>query len=236
MEPGVTAGPDRTRLLRHPAAIVREGLATGFSPDLIAAHLGAGKSLLVFDSSGAAADVVSHMLTDATEARIPTLFDSMRSIDDVARASGLPDMTVWQVAYALSCFGLLHPVQPGRSQQRSRIDVRDQQIARERVEMRYALAKESDYFQFLGIDRRADVGEIKRVCRLLLKEVSPEMLGPELAYELRRPIEMIRDVLEEAVRILCVPALRAAYEQNLLPTSVSPVTRAEDGTNLSGEG
>jgi hypothetical protein len=237
IEPGVTAGPDRTRLLRHPAAIVREGLTTGFSVETIAAHLGAGKNLFVLDSSGTSADVVSQMLTDASEARVPSLFDGVRSLDEVARSSGLPDATVWQIAYALSCFGVLRPARPGhRAKPRARVDVRDLQIARERVLARYALAKESNYFQFLGVDRQADAVEIKRVHQLLLREISPEMLGPELIHELKRPIEMIREVLDEAVRILCTPILRSAYELNLLPTNPPQTGLAESGLGLSREG
>lgn len=237
IEPGVTAGPDRTRLLRHPAAIVREGMTAGFSVETIAAHLGAGKNLFVLDSSGTSADVVSQMLTDASEARVPSLFDGVRSLDEVARASGLPDATVWQIAYALSCFGVLRPARPGhRAKPGARVDVRDLQIARERVLARYALAKESNYFQFLGVDRQADSVEIKRVQQLLLREISPEMLGPELIHELKRPIEMIREVLDEAARILCTPLLRSAYEQNLLPTNPPQTGQAESGSGVSSEG
>ena len=36
IEPGMTAGPERTRLLRHPAALVREGLARGYAIEKIA--------------------------------------------------------------------------------------------------------------------------------------------------------------------------------------------------------
>ena len=217
VEPGVTAGPDRTRLLRHPAAIVREGLGTTFPAELIAAHLGSGKNLFVLESSGSAADVLAQMLTDPAETRVPSLFDGVRSLDDVARASGLSDDIVWQIAFAMSCFGVLRPARAGTSaKEGARVAVRDLQIARERVLARYALAQESDYFQFMGIDRQADPAEIRRVQELLLKEISPEMLGPELTHELKRPIETIREVLDDAVRILCTPVLRKAYEQNLL--------------------
>jgi hypothetical protein len=237
IEPGVTAGPDRTRLLRHPAAIVREGLMAGFSAETIAALLGTGKNLFVLESSGTAADVVSQMLTEAAEARVPSLFDGVRSLDEVARASGLPDVIVWQIAFALSCFGVLRPSKPGRrAKPGARVDVRDLQIARERVLSRYALAKESDYFQFLGIDRQADPGEVKRVHQLLLRELSPEMLGPDLTHELKRPIEMIREVLDEAVRILCAPTLRSAYEQNLLPTNPPQAGPTDSGAGLTNEG
>jgi Domain of unknown function (DUF4388) len=215
IEPGMIAGPERTRLLRHPAALVREGLARGYPAEKIAAHVGSGKNLFALDTSGSSADVVTQMLADPAEARVPFLFDGVRSLDEVARASGLPDATVWQIAFALSCFGTLRAARSGRAGHESlRIGVGDLQIARERVAARYALAQEGDYFQVLGVDRQSDASEIRRAHQRLLRECSPETLGPELAHELRHAVDTIREVLDEGLRILTSPALRAAYEIN----------------------
>jgi len=230
IEPGVTAGPERTRLLRHPATLVREGLAAGYSAETIAAHVGSGKNLFTLDPSGSSADVVAQMLADPAEARVPLLFDGVRSLDEVARASGLPDAIVWQIAFALSCFGILRPARSGGgTKEGGRIGVHDLQIARERVMARYALAQEGDYFHFLGVDRQADETEIRRGHQGLLREISPEMLGPELTHELKQPIETIREVLDEGLRILCTPALRAAYEQNLEQASDERVSSQAPG-------
>ena len=215
IEPGMVAGPERTRLLRHPAALVREGLARGYPAEKIAAHVGSGKNLFALDTSGSSADVVTQMLADPAEARVPFLFDGVRSLDEVARASGLPDTTIWQIAFALSCFGTLRPARSGRGGHEGlHIGVRDLQIARERVAARHALAQEGDYFQVLGVDRQADASEIRRAHQRLLRECSPETLGPELAHELRQAVDTIREVLDEGLRILTSPALRAAYETN----------------------
>ncbi|HEY5282820.1 MAG TPA: hypothetical protein VIM14_08530, partial [Polyangia bacterium] len=43
----------------------------------------------------------------------------------------------------------------------------------------------------------------------------PETLGPELWHEQRQHIDTIREVLDEALRVLSTPALRSAYEFNL---------------------
>ena len=219
-EPGITAGPERTRLLRHPAALVRDGLAASYSAEKIAAHVGSGKNVFTLDTSGTSADVVTQMLSNPAEARVPLLFDGVRSLDEVARASGLSDATVWQLAFALSCFGVLLPARSGgRANENPGIHVRDQQIARERVMARYQLAQEGDYFQVLGIERQADASEIRRARHRLFRETSPEFLGPDLTHELKQPIETIREVLDEGLRILSTPSLRAAYELNLVQTA-----------------
>jgi hypothetical protein len=228
IEPGMIAGPERTRLLRHPAALVREGLARGYPAEKIAAHVGSGKNLFALDTSGSSADVVTQMLADPAEARVPFLFDGVRSLDEVARASGLPDATVWQIAFALSCFGTLRPARSGRGGHEGlRIGVRALQIARERVAARHALAQEGDYFQVLGVDRQADASEIRRAHQRLLRECSPETLGRELAHELRHAVDTIREVLDEGLRILTSPALRAAYETNSAPGADARAPQAE---------
>ena len=231
MEPGMIAGPERTRLLRHPAALVREGLARGYATEKIATHVGSGKNLFVLDASGGSADLVTQMLADPAEARVPLLFDGVRSLDEVARSSGLPDTTVWQIAFALSCFGVLRPARSGGGANRGfRIGVRDLQIARERVVARHALALEGDYFQVLGVDRQADATEIRRAHQRLWRECSAEVLGPELTHELRPAVDTIREVLDEGLRILSTPALRAAYEMNLAaePEAQAPQPEASD--------
>jgi len=228
IEPGLSAGPERTRLLRHPATLVREGLGHDFSAERIAAHVGSGKNLFALDSSGGAADLVTQMLPDPTEARVPLLFDGVRSLDEVARSSGLPDTTVWQIAFALSCFGVLRPARSG-SNEGMRVGVRDLYLARERVMARHALAQEGDYFQILGVDRQAEVTEIRRAHQRLLRECSAEALGPELNHELKDVVDTIREVLEEALRILSTPALRTAYAANLPPDRAAPTRHGESG-------
>jgi hypothetical protein len=230
------AGPDRTRLLRHPAALVREGLARGYSTEKISAHVGSGKNLFALDTSGGSGDLVAHMLSAPAEARVPLLFDGVRSLDEVARSSGLPDTIVWQIAFALSCFGVLRPARSGGGASHGfHIGVRDLQIARERVLARQALAQEGDYFQVLGVDRQADATEIRRAHQRLARECSAEVLGPELTHELKPVIETIREVLDEGLRILSTPAVRAAYQLNLAPEPEAPAPPPEASAELSSE-
>ena len=115
IDPNVTAGPQRTRLLRHPIVLVREGLARGYPADKLVARLGTGKSAFLLDNSTGAADVVSQLvaIADKAEMRVPSLFDGIRSIVDVARDSGLSDVTVSRIALTLATFGVLRPVEAG---------------------------------------------------------------------------------------------------------------------------
>jgi hypothetical protein len=216
VDPGVTAGPDRTRLLRHPALLVREGLERGYPVERIAMRLGSSRNVFLLDNSTSAADVTAQVVTERAEMRVPMLFDGVHSLEDVARASELPEVSVLRIALTLHCFGALRPVEAdGVGRVGGRPGVRDLEIEKERVRARYALASEGDYFTVLGVDRFADANEVRRAHARLCKEIAPENLGPELWHELREEVETIREVLDEGLRILCSPALRSAYEFNL---------------------
>jgi hypothetical protein len=215
IDPGVTAGPDRTRLLRHPATLVREGLSVGYSIERLTARLGSGKNVFSLDRSGSASDLLVHVLTDPSESRVPLLFDGVRSLEEVARASGLRDSAVWQIALTLSCFGALLPADASSNRDVGRLTVRDIRLDRERVLARHALAVEGDYFQVLGVDREANSGDVRRAHARLVRDLLPETLGPDLSHELKAQIVLIREVLDEGLRVLTTPAVRSAYEFNL---------------------
>jgi hypothetical protein len=178
-------------------------------------RLGASRNVFQLDNSTNAADVTAQVVTERVEMRVPMLFDGVHSLEDVARASELPEVDVLRIAFTLYCFGALRPVEADAGRVGGRPGVRDLDIERERVQARYALANESDYFTVLGVDRFADASEVRRAHARLCKEIAPENLGPELWHELREQVETIREVLDEGLRILCTPALRSAYEFNL---------------------
>jgi hypothetical protein len=231
VDPGVTAGPDRTRLLRHPALLVREGLERGYPTERIAMRLGAGQNVFLLDNSGSGADIAAQVVAERAEMRIPMLFDGVHSLEDVARASGLPEVVVLRIALTLYCFGALRPVESdGAGRAGARPGVRDLDIDRERVRVRFALAIEGDYFKVLGVDRFADANDVRRAHTRLCKEIAPENLGPELWHELKEQVETIREVLDEGLRILCTPVLRSAYEFNL---SHGPDVESESESGVS---
>ena len=179
-------------------------------------RLGSSRNVFLLDNSTSAADVTAQVVTERAEMRVPMLFDGVHSLEDVARASELPEVSVLRIALTLHCFGALRPVEAdGVGRVGGRPGVRDLEIEKERVRARYALASEGDYFTVLGVDRFADANEVRRAHARLCKEIAPENLGPELWHELREEVETIREVLDEGLRILCSPALRSAYEFNL---------------------
>jgi hypothetical protein len=141
------------------------------------------------------------------------LFDGIRPLGEVVRLSGLPEEETLPLVFALSAFSLLRPA--AAAPERDRFAVRDREIDRERILARHALALDGDYFDVLGVARRASPEEIKRAYELVSRELSPARLGPELAASLARELETIREVLEEALRVLGSDPLRARYLAHL---------------------
>jgi hypothetical protein len=121
---------------------------------------------------------------------------------------------VLRIALILSCFGVLHSVE-GAGSVGGHMGLRDLGIGRERVQARYALALDSDYFGVLGVSRASNAQDVRRAHARLSSEIAPEAIGPELWHELRQQIETIQEVLDEGLRILSTPTLRAAYDFNL---------------------
>jgi hypothetical protein len=216
IDPGVTAGPDRTRLLRHPAVLLREGLDCGYPEACVIARLGSYKSVFILEKSAASADITGQVVTNRLEMRVPLLLDGVRSLEEVARASGVSLLNVSKIAFTLFCFQALRHVEAGADVRgEGRLAIRDLSIDRDRIQARYALAIESDYFTALGVDRFADANDIRRAYIRLSKELAPETLGPELWHEFKKQIESICEVLSEGLRILSTPILRSSYEFNL---------------------
>jgi hypothetical protein len=196
--------------------LVREGLGHGYPASKVTARLGTGKNVFLLDNSTGASDITSQVVFDNTETRMPLLFDGVRSLDDVVHASGISESAVQRIALTLSCFGVLRPVEAGSSsRESSRLGLRDLSIDRDRIQARYAIAMESDYFAVLSLDSRADANDVRRAYARLVKELAPETVGPELWHELKQQIETIHEVLGEALRVLSTPVLRSAYEFNL---------------------
>jgi hypothetical protein len=220
---GVMAGPSRIRLLRHPGALLREGLRRDYPPERIWRRLGSPRNVFVLEGGGDISDAIDAIVRDAAERRVPLLFDGVRSLDVVTRLSALPEDTVAEIALAAWALGLVRPAaEPGvRRSQRARAP----DIERERILTRYALALDADYFEVLGVSRRASTEEVRRAFEHVSRELAPAVLGPDLAGALGRELDVIREVLEEALRVLGTESLRSRYRAALLPEVFDPGAR-----------
>jgi len=215
IEPGVMASPTQIRLLRHPGALVRQGLRRAYQPARIWQRMGSFQNVFSLDLSGRAPDVLAELVTNAAERRLPMFFDGVRPLAEVVRIGGLPEQESAEIVFALQAFGLLRTTVPSAPAAHDRFAVHDRDLERERVLARHSLALDGDYFDVLGVSRRASPEEIRRAYEVVQRDLSPSRLGPELARSLARELETILEVTEEALRVLGSAPLRTRYEAYL---------------------
>jgi hypothetical protein len=214
-EAGVRASPSQIRLLRHPGALVRAGLRREYPRERIWRRLGSSRNVFVLEIHGATSAVIDAIADDPAERLILLLFDGIRSLDEVMSLGGLPEDTFAEITLAAWALGLVGPAaEPGL---RSSMPARAPDIQRERALARHALALDGDYFEVLGLSRHASMEEIHRAFDHVSRELTPAALGTELAGALRQEIDIILEVLEEALRVLGTESLRIRYQAALPP-------------------
>jgi hypothetical protein len=86
---------------------------------------------------------------------------------------------------------------------------------RARLLERYAPVEAGDYFAVLGVSRDAGPEELRRAHASLVREIAPDIVGPQLADELTAQIGAIRQVAAEALRVLSDDRLRPRYTGHL---------------------
>jgi hypothetical protein len=213
----------KARLLRHPAALVHEALRRGYPPGAIGRRLGPPGTVLALARGPETGDLLAELTLDPSERQVLPWFDGIRSLAEVGRASGQNEDVVSAVAFVLSCFGVMAPASASRGLGRRSFD---QRVDRARILARYALVQDADYFQILGLERDAGTAEVVRAHRQLAQELGAATLTPEVTMSLAREIEVVQEVLGEALRVLSDESLRRSYREHL----VSPHGAGRDRT------
>ena len=114
------------------------------------------------------------------------------------------------------------PLAPALAKEQARAQC--QAIDRARVLARFALVKEGDYFELLGLPREATGHEVRRAHQALTRELSARSLDVEVVAELEHELRAIREVLDEGARVLGDARLRRRYQAHL---PVAPARQPE---------
>lgn len=219
-EAGETADPRRVRLLQHPAAIVVEGIGRAYSDARLSRAYGNPLQMLRLRQHSGVADIMLGVTSGVPAiSRLPVLFDGVRTIIDIVRASGQSESVVLQVALALRAFGVLQGtvVASGDETPTPEIMARDSEIDRERIRQRSRFVAEGSYFDVLGLLPTASVAEIRAACDRIRRETSDLTIGPTLGAELAGELRVLRVVLDEASWILGDDTTRELYRAHALP-------------------
>jgi hypothetical protein len=217
IEPSVVPRAGQGRLLRHAAALVRDGLRRYYSADRLWARFGSRQNVFCMNLRGRAADVAKEAIDVPAHRGVLVLFDGVRPLDEVVRSSGLSEAVVGEIAFLFWAFGLLRPAAAaGAGGNRNR----DREIECERIRARHAIAIQGDYFQVLGVSRHASLEEVRAAYEKLVRELSSGAVDIESVCELGSDLDTLREVIEEAMRVLGSDVLRRRYSQ-CLPSPVA---------------
>jgi hypothetical protein len=103
-----------------------------------------------------------------------------------------------------------------RVQRKTGDEPADRAIERDRVAAKRAQLTDCDYFAVLGVEHSASAYEIDRAYARAKEDFARDRFHPELVNELGEAIDEIREVLDEAHRILMDDAVRGAYRSHLV--------------------
>ncbi len=214
---------EKIRLSRHPAALILEGVRRKYGEELLTRRLGSPASIVAVSERSKLNPIVAAAdLSRAERAAIGT-FDGEKCLEEVAEASDLALLNVYQLAFGLVILGVAEVARRGDEEELDVDSVRpptlvgetDLAIDRQRVMAKYALVGESDYFALLGVRRDASSFEIKRAYEAARRDYASESFPAEVRDDLDDQIEEINQLLEEAYQVLRSESLRASYLTNL---------------------
>ncbi len=130
------------------------------------------------------------------------------------------------------------PAEPQDRREAGRSEVMDQ-IA-EVLEVRQGLASK-DYYQILGVDKKASDEDIKKAYFLLARKFHPDRFDRKISHSYREQIDEVFNAVTNAYRTLSDKAKRAEYDQSTAPVQVEDVNkkaelRYRQAKVLSGQG
>lgn len=230
---------ERVRPSGHTWALIIEGVRRKYSFERLLELVGPPEVVLTPTTA------LDRALGDANlskaERSVAALFDGERSLSQVTLAmsespgSALSESALYALTWGLQAVGALR--QGGGSEQAVRsastlvsgpsfdrrqgarngdVNDSDRTVDRERLLAKRAQIADCDYFSVLGVDRQASTHEIDRAWERLRGDFSPERFPTELRAELDGAFNEIREVLDEAHRVLRDDAMRRAYRENLV--------------------
>ncbi len=223
VQPGESATDERIRLSKHPAALLLEGVRRKYDMSRLEHRVGSASAVCRARDSERLKPILAVADLSREEREVIGLLDGDRTLEAVSRETGVPLLTVFQLAFGLVALGAAEILHRGGdagddtelSRTPSLVGETDLAIDRQRVLAKHALVAESDYFTLLGVRRDASTFEIQRAYESARRDYSEDSFPSEVRQELEPQIDEINELLEEAFRVLQDERLRRAYLANL---------------------
>jgi len=217
----VLPSSEKIRLTQHPAALTLEGIRRKYDLPRLLGLFRSPDPVLDVPEPARVRALSRQLELLPSEDRAIQLFDGHRTASRVADVANADLLTVTQVGFALVALGAAEIV--GHTVADHEITVEapltagedDVEIDRERIEAKFELVKEGDYFRFLGVRRDCSAFEIRRAYEQAVADFEPTCFADEVRRDLQRELEEIRLVLGEAYAVLSNDEIRASYLAHL---------------------
>ncbi len=235
--PELPPADDRVRTSTTTRALVLEGVRRKYGLERLASLLGGRDAVLAPTTSFPG--VVETAVLSPEERRVAVLFDGHRSLGDIRAAlgRGVAESLVFGVAWGLAVVGALgHGDTPNDLRSASTVVTMDasgerrarprtvdaaqrtaeRAIERERIGVKRAQILDADYFTILGATRDATEHELRAAHARLRADFDAAQFDEETRLEQAAALAEINEVLDEALRVLCVPSIRASYAAHVV--------------------
>jgi len=202
---------DRVRLVNRFDALLADGLRRKYDDARLWRVLGGPASII-----GPERRALRLPPLGPGEIAAAKLLDGLRSLEDLLLEVPAPAEVILRTAFILlSCGGarMLARGLPVEPLDRRVAEERKVAIDMERVKDRLALARDGDYFAFMGLGPEATTTEVARAAKSLRERFDPRRYADPAFNEVRTALVEIQDVISEAEVVLGDPGLRAAYHQ-----------------------
>lgn len=210
---------ERIRLSRHPAALILEGIRRKLDRTSLERLLGPPSTVVEVHDRERLGGIVNMGDLTLEERAALAAFDGQADLARVARIAGVDLADVLPLAWGLCVLGLAtargaDTEVPGETT--ALVGETDLAIDRERVQARWQLVIDADYFALLGVRRDATGFEIRRAYQSARRDFAADCFPGDLRRELARELDDIAHVLDEAFRVLRDDRLRQTYLANLI--------------------
>lgn len=209
------APEERIRLDEHPSALIMEGIRRKFDKERLQELIPAESKVYVRPGID---DILTQVGLERDEVVVVEAMRGEIPLRAIAEREGIEELVCQQVAYGLVVLGLatIREGKRGEEEVSEGALGHDASIDRQRIRAKKAQADEGDYFAILGLRWDASPREVQHAHLRMQRMFAVEQLAPGVAEEHADDLKVIRQVFDEASRVLADQSKREAYRAYLV--------------------
>ena len=147
----------------------------------------------------------------AEETKVASLLNQPRSLEDLISSSGVEPVITLRVVYACLATNVINLLAKGLPQQNAPMTQTEQNIDLSRIRERLNMARQCNYYEFLGVSIDASAYEIRQAISRLRAMFHPDAYPDPAFLSIKDNLLEIQDILDEAELVLGDARTREQY-------------------------